>query len=85
MALHYLVKLLEILVLFNPKQDKPNNPLIRKGTVDSLKDAGVFQALQENYPSVLVCCHALCIWMVHSRLIWLAVPTLRWDSSTGTP
>ena len=56
-TLDYLVKLLECLILVNLKQDGPSHSLIRKGAVDSLKDAGVFQALQENYPSVLVRCH----------------------------
>ena len=50
----YLVKLLESLILaVNSSQDGLSHSLINKGAVDSLKDAGVFQALQENYPSVL--------------------------------
>ena len=49
----YLVKLLKSLILVNSSQDKPSHSLIKKSAVDSLKDAGVFQALQENYPSVL--------------------------------
>ena len=59
----YLVKLLESLILVNSSQDGPSHSLIKKGAVDSLKDAGVFRALQENYPSVL---GALSCIMFHS-------------------
>ena len=51
--MHYLVRLLEILILVNPKPDEPSlSVIVEKSVVDSLKEAGVFQALQEK---ILIC------------------------------
>ena len=40
-------------------------PNVPRSGCDKITPLTVFQALQENYPSVKVRCHALCMWVVH--------------------